>query len=332
MTVAEQIAAAKQSISLLQAEIQKVDTQITRQKTVVEQSRPRSGGVSVEIAAARERETVAAIQELSKLELLKGQLLDNIEDLQGFISLDSELKRAQDINLAITTVRDSVIEDSRAKQELSAESRRIIAAFEAAKKDRVDSNDAQRLADQLAEEQRKAEETIFGILNPAIAERQRREEEAQIQQQNIDAFNARVQEQNEFFLDEQDRKRIADLQARFDNLPLDEFADKLNAERAAAKIAEEKVIDDEIARVSEQLRTKSTDENAKIRDTLDEFTKSIFGTPTTAEQQNLQIDEQKLANAYKDAQDLQVDDLVDAHFMKLDAAEEITALMESVTP
>ena len=327
-TVIDQIAAAKQSISNLQTFRTKADVELRRQLVLIEQNRTdgrtfqpdvlnrrRAASKAATIAAQNARNTIVGIDK-------------NIADLQKFIGLESELKRAQDVNDGLTAARDLDILDTREKNQLSAASRRILAEFEAAKKVRVNSNDAAALADQLAAEQRKAEEVLFKILNPAIAERNRKEQEARDIAANVDALTARENEESDR-LRKLDEDRLRELANRFDNLPLDEFIDKINAERIELRIQEAKDATDAVDAAIAENENNINDENKKIKDTLDAFTSSIFGTPSFDEQREAPLNEEKLANAYSKSQNVEIDDVVDAAKMQQEAGQEVAALMEA---
>jgi hypothetical protein len=291
----------------------------------VEQNRTDGRSFSPEIMTARRNASKAAANAANNF---RNQIVNfdkNIADLQKFIGLESELRRAQDVNEGLTAARDLDILDTFEKNQLSAASRRILAEFEAAKKVRVDGNDAQKLADQLAAEQRKAEDVLFAILNPAIAERNRREQEARDIAANVDALTSREEEESNR-LRELDEKRLRELADRFDNLPLDEFIDKINAERTELRIQAARDATAAVDAAIAENEVNINDENKKIKDTLDEFTSSIFGTPTFDEQRSRELDEEKITNGFAKAQDIQIDDLIEAHEMQKQAAAEIAAL------
>jgi hypothetical protein len=322
-----QVTNARKAIAALETQFRTLDRSIANLRVIIEQNRPTSGG-KIEVREKRARETVSANNQIINIKKVQDEIKRQLESHRKFISLDSELNRTLQTNTALTQVKELGNFSSQENRTLTQASRDILAAFEAAKKERVNANDAARLAEQLAKEQAKAAKTLEGILNPALAERARQQAilERQIKESNEQITRDQIAENRK--IAEKQQADLRDLQDRFGNVPIDQFLAIQEAEQKAKDDLDilEAIDKDNKKKLDDQI--SSNDENKAIKDTFDNFIEGLFGIEQPSQTGSAGIDETKLAGAYRDSQDVTVDDIIEAHEIQQTAANEVKALIE----
>ena len=324
------VKSAKEALAQLEPNLARLEKQRKELTQLLITRAPITGsGIKIEVKEKRKRERASWQKSINQLTPVINELKSQIEGHKSFLSLQSELDRTLATNRGLQAAQDLPGITSRDKQQLSAESRRILAEFERAKTQRVDSNNAAKLQEQLAIEQGKAAKVLEGILNPALFERERKEAQLAANTAGFNAQAALARQEQERRLAEKARKDLEELQARFGNLPIDQFLEQQRelkkaeneAELAAAKAQDEF---DGLKRIDE-----AKDKNAAIKNFFDDFIEGAFGIEQPDQSGGISIDESKLAGAYAQSQNVEVDDIVEAHEIQTQAANEVKALLEA---
>lgn len=275
----------------------------------------------------RNKERVAAAKRAKPgLDALNAELLKThatltaqIATLEKFTSLSAEADRAIKVVQANTLAIDAAALTQSQRKSLSDQSLKILAEAERVKADRVLSTDADRLKEQLRVEQIKAEKILAGILDAAGQERARKEAEAAAIEANSAAAKKLKAEQELAAKQTTQKARIFELTDLYDAKTLDDLVAKMTA----AQQTEKDKLDAELIKLFGNADDNITTNQTKEENLLDGFFSSLMslGTGIGEALGNIQMpDLSSFAAAFKQANDVQVEDLVEAMKIQLLAA------------
>lgn len=328
--VDKQVEAAKAAIAQMTEQMKGYQkTLADAQTTLREKGVIGGGGIKIEVVEARLKLRADAQKVVNQMTTIIDEIKRQIAVKQEFINLENELNRTTEINRALLTLRDDEKTKPEEKVTLNNESRRILAEYERAKADRLDSNNPEQLAKKLVETQAKAATTMRDILDPAGARRRQIEEENAALQKGVNAQIALAMQEQEARLKAQREKDVKAVSDRFGLTELEKRVLDSQAERDA-RLAE-KLEEAKLKDIQEEIdkKSKSIDENKAIKDSLDDFLKDSFGFLIPKESPNQEPGIREIAAALKSQNDVEIDDLVEAYFQQEQAGYEVKALIEA---